>query len=44
MLLVESIGVIRQARKVHKKSIRGIAGSMGVSRNTVRKAVRSKKS
>ncbi len=41
MLTVESIGKIQRAGRVHKKSIRSISKSMGVSRNTVRRILRS---
>ena len=41
MVSVETIGKIRRAWHVHGKSIRSIAKSMGVSRNTVRKVLRS---
>ncbi len=41
MVSVETIGKIRRARHVQGKSIRSIAKSMGVSRNTVRKVLRS---
>ncbi len=37
---MESIGKIRRAREVQKKSIRSISRSMGLSRNTVRKVLR----
>ncbi len=41
MVSVETIGKIRRAWHVQGKSIRSIAKSMGVSRNTVRKVLRS---
>ncbi|MXW96541.1 MAG: IS21 family transposase [Gammaproteobacteria bacterium] len=41
MVSVETIGKIRRAWHVHGRSIRSIAKSMGVSRNTVRKVLRS---
>ncbi|MYG64819.1 MAG: IS21 family transposase [Synechococcus sp. SB0675_bin_7] len=41
MVSVETIGKIRRAWHVHGRSIRSIARSMGVSRNTVRKVLRS---
>ena len=41
MVSVETVGKIRRAWHVHGKSIRSIAKSMGVSRNTVRKVLRS---
>ena len=41
MVSVETIGKIRRAWHVRGKSIRSIAKSMGVSRNTVRKVLRS---
>ena len=41
MLTVESIGKIQWAGRVHEKSIRSISKSMGVSRNTVRRILRS---
>ena len=41
MVSVETIGKIRRAWHVHGKSIRSIAKSTGVSRNTVRKVLRS---
>ena len=41
MVSVETIGKIRRAWHVHGRSIRSIAKSTGVSRNTVRKVLRS---
>ncbi|MDE0050726.1 MAG: IS21 family transposase [Rhodospirillales bacterium] len=41
MLSMESFAKIRRASKVRKESIRAISKKMGVSRNTVRKALRS---
>ena len=41
MVSAETIGKIRRAWHVQGKSIRSIAKSMGVSRNTVRKLLRS---
>ena len=41
MASVETIGKIRRAWHVHGRSICSIAKSMGVSRNTVRKVLRS---
>ena len=41
MLVVETVGRIRRAYFVHKRSIRAIARELKLSRNTVRKAVRS---
>ena len=41
MLVVETIGRIRRERLVKGKSIKQIARDLGVSRNTVRKVLRS---
>ena len=41
MLVVESIAKIRREHLVHGKSIKAIARERGVSRNTVRKVLRS---
>ena len=41
MLVVETLAKIRRDRLVHGKSIRAIAKTRGVSRNTVRKVLRS---
>ena len=41
MLTVETLGKIRRDHFVHGKSIKAIARARGVSRNTVRKALRS---
>ena len=41
MLTVETLGKIRRDHFVHGKSIKAIARDLGVSRNTVRKALRS---
>jgi transposase len=40
MLVVETVGRIRRAYFVQRRSIRAIAGELKLSRNTVRKAVR----
>ena len=42
MLVVETIGKIRRDHFVHGKSIKAIARDRGLSRNTVRKVLRSK--
>ena len=41
MLTVETIGKVRRASRVGGKSIRSIARTMNMSRNTVRKVLRS---
>ncbi len=41
MVSVETIGEIWRARRVQGKSIRSVAKSMGMSRNTVREVLRS---
>jgi len=41
MLVVETVGRIRRAYFVQRRSIRAIARELKLSRNTVRKAVRS---
>ena len=41
MLCVETIGKIRRRRLIHQDSISEIARDLGLSRNTVKKALRS---
>jgi hypothetical protein len=41
MLVVETIGRIRREHRIKGKSIKGIARDLKVSRNTVRKVLRS---
>ena len=41
MLRVETIGKIRRRRLIHQDTISGIARDLGLSRNTVKKALRS---
>jgi transposase len=41
MLCVETIGKIRRRRLIHQDTISGIARDLGLSRNTVKKALRS---